>query len=168
MGNAMNTSPAIPADTPPSRTRVSVETAFALTAGAILGVTGVAKIATAFESAPRMASTDPIFGIPFRYLMLTAGMAEVVIAGVCFFRRTRRMTPVFVASLATSVVVYRLGQWWLDWTGPCGCLGNLTHVLYLSPRTVDQILKGILVYLLVGSYWLIVGKSVHSCERACQ
>jgi len=35
---------------------------------------------------------------------------------------------------------------------PCHCLGSLTGALPLSPEFVDTVMKGILAYLLIGSY----------------
>ena len=98
---------------------------------------------------------DPIVGIPFKYLMLAA-VAELPIAAVCLFAKANRLATVLVAWLASIFLVYRLGLWWIGWKKPCGCLGNLTDTLGISPHTADVIIKGLLAYLLIGSYGLLI------------
>ena len=61
-----------------------------------------------------------------------------------------------VAWLATIFMVYRMCLWWLGWQRPCGCLGSLARVLHLSEHTADNLMQGVLAYLLLGSYgWLL-------------
>lgn len=43
---------------------------FVRSAGAILAITGIAKVWSAFGSAKLLAVMDPISGIPFRWLLL--------------------------------------------------------------------------------------------------
>jgi len=61
--------------------------------------------------------------------------------------------------LATNFVVYRVGLWWIGWHRPCGCLGNLTDLLGISPHTADTIMKLVLAYLLAGTLLASVGQS---------
>ena len=44
----------------------------------------------------------------------------------------------------------------MGWHKPCGCLGNLTDALGISPETADTVAKVLLAYLLIGSYALLV------------
>ena len=138
-----------------SRCVGSLARKFILSAGAILFITGVAKIWTGFGSSKFLAVIDPIFGIKFGQLMLAVGVAEIVIALVCFFSRRQTLALGLVAWMSTNFVVYRLGLWWIDWHRPCNCLGNLTDALHLSPQAADNIMKAVLAYLLVGSYGLM-------------
>jgi hypothetical protein len=87
--------------------------------------------------------------------MLAVGMVELVIACVCVFAKARQLALGLIAWLATSFVVYRLGLWWMEWRRPCGCLGNLTDALHISPQTAENITKVILAYLLIGSYSIL-------------
>ncbi|MBP7826871.1 MAG: hypothetical protein KA236_10015 [Verrucomicrobia bacterium] len=107
----------------------SVRNWFVLGAGAVLALTGIAKIWSAFGSVKLLAVADPIAGIPFRWLLLEVGVLELVIAGVCFFNRNRRLATLLVAWLATNFLVYRLGLWWMGWHRPCGCMGSLLSAL---------------------------------------
>jgi len=129
---------------------------FVISAGLILGLTGLAKLWTAFGNAKLLAIADPIIGIQFRNLMLAVGAMELVIAAVCLFTKANRLATILVAWMATNFLVYRIGLWWMGWKKPCGCLGNLTDALHIPPHTADVAIKVLLAYLLVGSYGLLI------------
>jgi len=128
---------------------------FVWSAGVLFVITGLAKAFSATGSARALDVTDPIIGIPFRHLMLAVGLLELFIAFFCPFTDKRQFSLLAVVWLATNFVIYRLGLWWMGWHRPCGCLGNLTDLLRISPRAADNIMKSVLAYLLVGSYWLL-------------
>lgn len=100
--------------------------------------------------------TDPILGVQFEHLVLSLGVAEIAVALICFFGKRQMLATMLVAWLATSFVVYRLGLWWINWHLPCHCLGNLTDALHISPQLADSIMKGVLAYLLIGSYGILI------------
>ena len=120
-----------------------------------LAITGAAKAWSAFAPSKLLAVADPITGLQFGHLMLAVGLLELVIAGICLFSNAQKLSLALIAWLATNFVVYRLGLWWMGWHKPCGCLGNMTDALHLSPQAADNIMKVIMAYLLVGSYWLL-------------
>ena len=128
---------------------------FVPSGAAILGITGIAKVWSAFGNMKLLAAADPIMGISFGNLMLAVGCLELVIAGVCVFSKSQQLKLGLIAWLATNFVVYRIGLWWMGWKKPCSCLGNLTDALHLSPQLADNIMKVILAYLLIGSYGLL-------------
>ena len=130
---------------------------FDRSAGIILLVSGVAKVWTSFGPIKILKVADPIIGISFGNLMITVGLVELIIASVCLFGRSQKLALGLIAWLATDFMVYRLGLWWMGWTKPCSCLGNLTDALHLSPQLADNIMKVILAYLLTGSYGLLFG-----------
>lgn len=66
-----------------------------------------------------------------------------------------RFSLLAVAWISTGFLVYRLGLWSLDWHHPCGCMGSLAGVLHISDQAADNIMKGVLAYLLIGSYLLL-------------
>jgi hypothetical protein len=129
---------------------------FILSAGVILAITGVAKVWTGLGNSKFLTVVDPIIGIKFGQLMLVVGVAEIAIALVCFFSKRQTLALALVAWMSTNFVVYRLGLWGMDWKAPCGCLGNLTDALHISPQTADNIMKVLLAYLLIGSYGLLI------------
>ncbi|MBE0541110.1 MAG: hypothetical protein IH623_06975 [Verrucomicrobia bacterium] len=139
---------------------------FVSSAGVILGLTGVAKVWSAFGDVKLLTVVDPIVGLEFKHLMLGVGMVEIAIALVCFFGKRQTLAIGLVAWLATNFLVYRLGLWWLDWKKPCGCLGNITGVLHISPQTADSMVKMLLAYLLIGSYGLLIWEWKHRQKQA--
>ena len=134
------------------RGRIPFSKYFIVSAGVILAITGIAKVWSGLGNSKLLAVADPILGIQFGHLMLTVGVLEIVIALVCCFSRRQTVALGLVAWLATNILFYRVGLWWMDWHRPCSCLGNLTDALHLSPQTADTAMKIILGYLLVGSY----------------
>ena len=129
---------------------------FSPSAGALLVITGIAKLWSGFGDAKLLTVVDPIIGIKFGHLMLLVGAAEIVISLLCFFSKRQTLVLGLVAWMSTNFVVYRLGLWWMDWHRPCSCLGNLTDALHISPQTADNIMKALLAYLLIGSYGLLM------------
>lgn len=125
---------------------------FVLTAAVILGITAVAKIASVFSSAPLMLLPDPLIGLSFRRLLLLAGLVELVIACLCLFTTNLKRNTFLIAWMSTSFLMYRVGLWLIDWHRPCHCLGDLTEMLHMSPKLADDLMKGVLLYLLLGSY----------------
>lgn len=127
-------------------------TVFIPQASTILALTGAAKVLTAFSNAKVLEAQDPVFGFSLRHLLVLVGIAELVVSVICLVnRRNRRLSLLLLAWFASSVVAYRIGLWAMDWHGPCRCLGTLTDVLPVSPKTVDLLMKMLLVYLLLGS-----------------
>ena len=128
---------------------------FVASAGTVLTTTGIAKVWSAFGQAKLLAVADPITGIKFGPLLLAVGIAEILIALVCFFSKRQTLALGLVCWLATNFLVYRLGLWWMGWHRPCSCLGSLTDALHISPQLADNIMKVVLAYLLLGSYCLL-------------
>jgi hypothetical protein len=128
---------------------------FILSAGAIICITGVAKLLSAQGNTKLLGVVDPIVGLKFGRLLMLVGVIEVAVALICFFSKRQTLALGLVAWMSTNFVVYRLGLWWMDWHRPCNCLGNLTDTLHISPQVADDIMKVLLAYLLIGSYGLL-------------
>lgn len=136
--------------------RVPLDGLFMLSTAGVLATTRIAKVWTSLGNVKLLGVADPVLGIKFAHLMLAAGMAEIVIAPVCLFSRRSLLPAALVAWPATVFVIYRFGSWWMDWRHPCGCLGNLTDVLHIAPRTPDILMKVVLACLLIGSYAILL------------
>ena len=130
-------------------------TLFVGSAGTVLMVTGLAKAFSAIGPARALDAVDPLIGTPFRELLLLVGLVELLIAFFCLFTDKRRLSLLAVAWISTNFLVYRVGLWFIGWHRPCGCMGSLSDMLHLSPRAADNIMKGLLAYLLIGSYALL-------------
>lgn len=129
--------------------------------GVILALTGVAKLLSTTDDASILRVHDPIFGLPFKQLLMLVAAAEIVVACLCFSRlrvraRTASLVAALVAGLASAFLAYRASLWLIGWKRPCGCLGHLTDVLGISAETADWIALGLLAYLLAGSYGLLL------------
>jgi hypothetical protein len=134
---------------------VSARNWFVKFSGICLATTGVAKTLSAVGSARALDVSDPLFGIRFGQLLLLVGQAELLIAFFCLFTNKRQFSLLAVGWISTNFLVYRLGLWFIGWHHPCGCMGNLAGILHLSDRAADNIMKGVLAYLLIGSYLLL-------------
>jgi hypothetical protein len=127
-------------------------------AGISLGFAGLGKALSAIGAARALDTIDPLIGIPFRQLFLLVGLAELLIAFFGLFTDRRRFTLWAVAWLSTNFLLYRLGLWFIGWQHPCGGLGTLAGPLHLSDQAADNIMKGVLAFLLVGSYGILVSQ----------
>jgi len=128
---------------------------FVWSAGIVLAAVGIAKAFSAAAPARALDTPDPLFTIPFRQLFLLVGLAELLIAFFCLFTDKRRLSLLAVAWLSTNFLLYRLALWFIGWHHPCACMGSLAGALHLSDRAADNIMKGVLAYLLVGSYSIL-------------
>jgi hypothetical protein len=61
-----------------------------------------------------------------------------------------------IAWVSTVLLVYRFSLWWIGWKKPCKCLGNLTDALHISPQLADDVMKGLLAFMFIGSVSLLV------------
>jgi DNA-directed RNA polymerase subunit RPC12/RpoP len=132
-----------------------VRYSFLPTAGTLLALLGMLKVWGWLSSANLSGVLDPVVGISSNLLMLGVGLVEIAVASVCLFTGKERLAVTLVAWLATNLVVYRSGLWWMGWRRPCGCLGYISDALRISPQAADFLSLIILAFLLVGSYgWL--------------
>jgi hypothetical protein len=132
-----------------------LESAFLSSAGVLLAITGAAKAFSAIGPARALDTSDPLIGLPFRQVFLLVGIVELFIAFLCLLADQRRFCLPVVAWISTNFLVYRMGLWVIGWHHPCGCMGSLAGMLHLSDRAADNIMKGVLAYLLLGSYLLM-------------
>jgi hypothetical protein len=128
---------------------------FILTSGITLGVTAIAKLISVFGTQILLLQPDPVIGLSFRHLLLLAGVVELVIACLCLFTNKLKLNTLLIAWVSTCFLLYRIGLSWINASGPCHCLGNLTDALHISPQTADIIMKVVLTYLFIGSYGLL-------------
>lgn len=129
---------------------------FNLSAGVILFITGAAKIVSASGRATILQWLDPIFGIQYNHLMYVAGILELFVACISFFCRSKVLGSVATTWLATCLLIYRVGLWWIGWKRPCHCLGDFTDALHIPPQAADSAMKIILAYLLIGGYGIML------------
>ena len=125
-------------------------------AGPILIFTGLAKGFSALGSAHILVNVDPLFGLKFSHLMIAASLLELVVGGLCLSGKSGLLAVILVAFLATNLLAYRFGLWLMGWHIPCVCLGNFTDAIHVPPHVADNAMKGVLAYLLIGSYGILI------------
>ncbi len=129
---------------------------FVCSAGALLLLTALAKMISAFGGAQVLSVRDPILKLPFREVFMLVGSLELVVASICFFGRRLDFQIKTVAWLATLFVMYRIGLFMVDYHMPCTCLGSMTDMLHIPFKSSALAIEIILAYLLVGSYALLL------------
>lgn len=131
--------------------RAKTNRCFSISAGTLLLITAVAKLASSGGNAKLLDLSDAVLGIHFRYLFVIAGVLEMAVALVCLFGENELRKAKLVAWLSLILLTYRICLGLLGTSEVCGCLGTLTNAIYLSPSVADVLMKIILGYLLVGS-----------------
>jgi hypothetical protein len=121
----------------------------------LLVVTAAAKSWSVFGESTLLREVDPLFGLSFRTLMVVAATLEIGVAAICLLRPAVDGL-LAVAWLSTAFLAYRVGLWWIGWKKPCNCLGNLTDALNISPQVADNVMKGLLAFMLIGSVSLLI------------
>jgi len=141
-----------------TRVRHAVIKYFQWTAGALLLVTGIAKVVSSFGSGQVLNDVDPLIGFRFGSLMFAVGVVELTVAGLCLWGRHPTLGALVVAWLATGFIAYRFGLYLIGWHRPCDCLGTMTDAIHVSPQLADHIMKVVLAYLFVGSCSVLLWK----------
>jgi hypothetical protein len=125
---------------------------FFYSAGVLLGCVGVAKVLSSLGSAPALELPDPVLLLPMRHVLFTVGLLETVVALVCLHGKRLLLSAGLVAWLGTCFMVYRICLLMAGYSKPCHCLGNLTEAAGVSPEVADMVMKGVMLYLVAGSY----------------
>ncbi len=123
---------------------------FLLSVGGILAINGTNNLLGVFEKSPMMDLPDPLFGISFRYLLLLAGLVELIVAFLCLFANKETLSLGLVPWLAANFTVYRVGLWTMGWHHPYAWLAGLMDGLDISPIMADGIVTVTIAYLLTG------------------
>jgi hypothetical protein len=128
--------------------------AFVISSGCILLLLGSIKIISVFGHSKILGSSDPIFQISFRSLLLVVGNLEIIIAVVCLATNNQKRAIILIFCLASSFLLYRFGLWFIGWKHPCPCMGTLTDLIPISPKYLEATSKAMLLYLWSGSFYL--------------
>jgi hypothetical protein len=121
-------------------------------AGILLFLTAAAKLISSFGDAKILQYPDPLLGILNQHVFWIVGTLELAIALVCLSGRALALKAGLLAWLTTAFIAYRLGLWWIGYTKPCSCLGNLTDLLHIPRETAHTLMTVILAYLFTASY----------------
>jgi hypothetical protein len=139
---------------------------FLLSAGVTLGLTGVAKIISAFGHAKILLLVDPIFSLQFKSLLPLVGSLELMVAVICFVSRGISFRAWLVGWISVGFLAYRTGLEIIHYPRPCSCLGSMASALGLSADTASNVMKVVLAYLLAGSFLVLLGVYYERTRRS--
>jgi hypothetical protein len=125
-------------------------------AGVILIVSGLAKLPSFLGKTKIFFVPDPVFNVQTRYLLIAAGLVELVVATICFLKINPLHKARLLLWLSSSFCFYRFSLYLLDYKKPCPCMGSLTALLEIRPETADIAMKIVLAYLFVGSLAILI------------
>lgn len=129
-----------------------LKSAFLYSSACILIVTAIAKLYTGTSSVKMLTAPDPLLHVNYRWLMLGAGVCELVVAAVLLLSRKDRLKYLSLFWLSLNFALYHIGYFLLGLPQKlCPCLGHLTDALHLKAEQVEPVLQGIVAYLLAGS-----------------
>jgi len=124
---------------------------FILSVGGILMLAGGAKVISVFGTSQILELHDPLIHLPFRHVMLSVGMTELIIAGLCLFTNKQTLGLRLVIWLVVAFAIYRICLLFMGWEHPYICLGYIISALNVSPLIADGIIMATSAYLLLGS-----------------
>lgn len=122
---------------------------------AVLCLTAYAKIWASGGDSQALTVRDPLLKHDMGTLLLVSAGFELSTVAVCLISAVKQRL-FLIAWLSTSFVSYRIGLWWIGWRKPCSCLGNLTDALHISPQLADNVMKGLLAFMFIGSVSLLI------------
>jgi predicted RNA-binding Zn-ribbon protein involved in translation (DUF1610 family) len=137
---------------PAAKFSINWPSLFVFSAGTILTVTGVSNIIGGFSETQMLDVPDPIGGLPFRYLMLALGTAELVVAFLCLFTDKRALSLGLIVWLAANLLCYRIGLWKMGWQHSSGFL---IVPLGLSLKGTDYLFSSFSILLLMGGITML-------------
>jgi|ERR1044071_2453339 hypothetical protein len=125
------------------------ERAFFCYTFSVLGMTGVAKLASCFGTDPILFSQDPVLHVGNFHLLLITGMWEVAVASLLWLNIGSFRKAYLIWFTATGMLMYRVGQ--VGTLAPCPCLGSLHNAVPLSRAAVELLLTVVAATLFLGS-----------------
>jgi hypothetical protein len=127
---------------------------FIRTACVLLAVTAGAKLISALGEGRILAAADPLFGfLSNRQVLFLAAAVELGVVAFIWNHRSEFFRIGLLAWISTLFLAYRAGLWAIGYQGACKCLGHLSEAIGLTPASTDLLMKGVLFYLLAGSYF---------------
>lgn len=125
---------------------------FLILAATVLITAGLVKLISAGGEARSLNLRDPLLILTNRQVFLVVGLLEVGLAGYLLFGKNLKLQFLALAWLTTNFAAYRLALWWGNIAKPCGCLGNAMDWSPWLMKHQDSVMKGLLLFMLVGAY----------------
>jgi hypothetical protein len=120
---------------------------------AILVITGMAKIASAFfASATILRTTHPFFQINYQAFLLLAGGVEIGIALYLAYNLSSIRGIYLICFLSSTFFMYRFLSRIYNIKEPCGCMGRLVDFFTIDPLLIESISSNFLYYMFIFSF----------------
>jgi hypothetical protein len=120
----------------------------------LLLLTAVAKLFSAFGTARILTARDPMFLLKYWQIMIIVGLLELAIAVYLFRGRDSILKLFAILWLGSNFIFYRMANDLMGIT-VCPCLGTTLDGLRLTSRQSDMLLGGFVLYLFLGSAFLL-------------
>ena len=135
----------------------SVSRCFVATVAVILGTTAIFKLITLVLGWSQLGRPDPlIFVLSNRYLLTMVVALELCVAITLLRSQDDVLKLQLVAWISTAFVAYRVGLFAIGHELKCFCLGRAeSWLLWAREGNVDSVMKGVLVFMFIGSYSLL-------------
>lgn len=116
--------------------------------GAVLVFIGSVEVIGALGKSQVLDMPDPLFGVPFHYLMLVIGIIQLATACLLLFTNWRTAGLGLAAWIAANFLFSRVGLWNMGWHQSSGFMAD---ALGLSLGATDAITSLLSTFLLIGS-----------------
>ncbi|HEX5222194.1 MAG TPA: hypothetical protein VFZ59_21750 [Verrucomicrobiae bacterium] len=128
----------------------------------------MAKLFSAFGTARILTARDPMFLLKYWQIMIIVGVLELALALYLFRGRDFIFKLFGILWLSSNFIFYRMANDLMGIT-VCPCLGTTLDALRLSSRQSDMLLGGFVLYLFLGSAFLLCvawSRSIKSVEQS--
>src|ERR1043166_3930523 len=116
----------------------------------LLLITGALKLLSLAGGARILESPDPVFGAPYRDLMLLEAALEVVTGVLLLTRIGRKHGLLILFWLGLMFCGYHFAVFLLDPAAPCPCLGTLWGSFGVKQELMDRAARAVAVSFVVG------------------
>jgi hypothetical protein len=106
----------------------------------------------AVGSGPALNWPDPLLQLDNRRVLVIWGGLELLVSGVLLAGKSKWVKLALLVWLMTNILVYRVSLWAVGKSNFGDCLGNYVEWFTISPRTMSVVTKGLLSFVLAGSY----------------
>lgn len=142
----------------------SAEKVFIYSALLILTATALMKVFSAGGAGRILDLHDPVLLLPERRVLILVALVELGVSG-CLISASSALTKhSLLLWLSTAFLLYRICGALVAPGRPCPCLGTLGSNLFLSPTVLENLLRFVVAYLLLGSLSFLIARKCLATE----
>ncbi len=142
------------------RTSEIINRYFLLISAGILTATSIYKLIYVLSAGQPDRRLDPLVPVANYLMMLGSAGLEMIVVGVILFAKRNSLGNLAILWLALCFLTYRMGVWMLypDPNYQCPCLGGITKIFLVDNRLVQDLLKILLGFFLLGSSFFLISE----------